>query len=163
ALSALLSGYVIDATGYGLHHVASQTLVRYAGIGHGPANAAMLPHTLVALARRTGARLDGFGIDAVAVATDLARRAGATHLPEPPASGHWASRCEQDPFAISLDDKLAHLLAVDAALAGEPRVVVREASCQAGRTRWAFASTDGAACTQETVTCGGGLSALAVD
>ena len=80
ALGALLSGYVIDATGYGLHHVASQTLVRYAGIGHGPANAAMLPHTLVALARRTGARLDGFGIDAVAVATDLARRAGATHL-----------------------------------------------------------------------------------
>ena len=101
---------------------------------------------------------------AVAEAQPRAQRPWAPSLaPEPPASGHWASRCEQDPFAISLDDKLAHLLAVDAALAGEPRVVVREASCQAGRTRWAFASTDGAACTQETVTCGGGLSALAVD
>src|SRR5207244_5191200 len=84
ALGALLSGYVIDGTGYGLHHVTSQTLVRYAGIGHGPANAAMLPHTLPALRRRNGAGLDalanGAGLDPVGVAADLARRAGATHL-----------------------------------------------------------------------------------
>jgi len=103
---------------------------------------------------------------AIAVASSQPRgvRPWAPALtPEPPARGHWASRCEQDPFAVSLDDKLAYLLTVDAALAGEPRVVVREASCQASRTRWAFASTDGAACTQETVTCGGGLSALAAD
>jgi alcohol dehydrogenase class IV len=85
ALGALLSGYVIDATGYGLHHIASQTLVRYAGIGHGPANAAMLPHTLVALRRREGgARLEAvaadMGADPVEVAADLACRAGATRL-----------------------------------------------------------------------------------
>jgi alcohol dehydrogenase class IV len=84
ALGALLSGYVIDASGHGLHHIASQTLVRYAGIGHGPANAAMLPHTLVALRRREGARLEAvsgdMGADPVDVATDLARRAGATRL-----------------------------------------------------------------------------------
>src|SRR5947199_383092 len=61
ALGALLSGYVIDATGYGLHHVASQTLVRLAGVGHGPANAAMLPHTLAALRRRAPERLDRLG------------------------------------------------------------------------------------------------------
>jgi alcohol dehydrogenase class IV len=52
ALAALLSGYTIDATGYGLHHVLSQTLVRLAGAGHGAANAAMLPHTSAALRRR---------------------------------------------------------------------------------------------------------------
>ena len=45
ALGALLAGYVIDSTGYGLHHVLSQTLVRLAGAGHGPANAVLLPHT----------------------------------------------------------------------------------------------------------------------
>ena len=45
ALAALLSGYSIDANWYGLHHVLSQTLVRLGGAGHGPANAAMLPHT----------------------------------------------------------------------------------------------------------------------
>src|SRR2546423_4062065 len=84
ALGALLSGYGIDADGYGPPSVASQTLVRVAAIGHGPANAAMLPHTLGALRRRTGARLAAIalamGDDPVAVATALARRAGATHL-----------------------------------------------------------------------------------
>src|SRR4051794_4623294 len=84
ALGALLSGYVIDATGYGLHHIASQTLVRFAGVGHGPANAAMLPHTLAALRGRTPDRLEALGramgADPIDVATALAQRAGATHL-----------------------------------------------------------------------------------
>lgn len=57
ALGALLAGYTIDVAGYGLHHVCSQTLVRFAGVGHGPANAIMLPHTLGALARRRPERL----------------------------------------------------------------------------------------------------------
>lgn len=76
ALAALLSGYTIDSAGYGLHHVLSQTLARFAGVAHGPANAAMLPHTLVALERR-GA--PGAG-DLVELATDLARRADAVSL-----------------------------------------------------------------------------------
>src|SRR3954462_8898502 len=103
---------------------------------------------------------------AIAVAESQPRTAhlwAAALAPEPPARGHWASPCEQDPFAVSLDDKLAHLLAADAALGHDARLVVREASCRASRTRWAFASTDGAACTQEIVTCGGGISALAAD
>ncbi|MEY2515486.1 MAG: hypothetical protein QOJ89_2844 [bacterium] len=77
ALGALLSGYCIDGGGYGLHHVLSQTLVRFAGAGHGQANAAMLPHTLGALERR------GAGTAAlVPLATDLAARAHATRLRE---------------------------------------------------------------------------------
>ncbi|MEA2142547.1 MAG: hypothetical protein QOI64_977, partial [Solirubrobacteraceae bacterium] len=76
ALAALLSGYTIDSAGYGLHHVLSQTLARYAGVGHGPSNAVMLPHTLVALARRGATGAAGL----VALATDLARRAQATRL-----------------------------------------------------------------------------------
>ncbi len=52
ALGALLAGYAMDSTGYGLHHVLSQTLARRAGVGHGPANAAMLPHSIAALAER---------------------------------------------------------------------------------------------------------------
>lgn len=76
ALAALLSGYAIDGCGYGLHHVLSQTLARFAGVGHAPANAAMLPHTLSALARR-GA--PGAG-DLVGLAADLARRAQAMRL-----------------------------------------------------------------------------------
>jgi alcohol dehydrogenase class IV len=76
ALAALLSGYAIDSGGYGLHHVLSQTLVRLGGVGHGPANAAMLPHTLLALERRGAAG----AADLVALAADLARRAEAVRL-----------------------------------------------------------------------------------
>jgi alcohol dehydrogenase class IV len=76
ALAALLSGYTIDSAGYGLHHVLSQTLVRLAGVGHGQANAVMLPHTLGAL---EGRGAPGAG-DLVALATELARRAQASSL-----------------------------------------------------------------------------------
>jgi alcohol dehydrogenase class IV len=77
ALAALLSGYTIDASGYGLHHVLSQTLVRVGGIGHGPANAAMLPHAAAALEQRAGGRaLPGI----VPLARDLARRAASERL-----------------------------------------------------------------------------------
>jgi alcohol dehydrogenase class IV len=77
ALAALLSGYAIDACGYGLHHVLSQTLVRCAGVGHGPANAAMLPHSIGALRERVGDRLPE---GARGLARDLAARAGAERL-----------------------------------------------------------------------------------
>jgi alcohol dehydrogenase class IV len=84
ALGALLSGYAVDAMGYGLHHVCSQTLVRVAGAAHGPANAAMLPHTLGALRRRSPERLDALGAamgaDPVDAAAAMARRAGAVRL-----------------------------------------------------------------------------------
>lgn len=62
ALGALLAGYVIGSTWYGLHHVMSQTLRRVTGLGHGEANAIMLPHTIAALVRRNptwGMRLAG--------------------------------------------------------------------------------------------------------
>jgi alcohol dehydrogenase class IV len=52
ALGALLAGYAIDSQGYGLHHVLAQTLVRVAGVGHGAANAVLLPHTVRALIER---------------------------------------------------------------------------------------------------------------
>jgi alcohol dehydrogenase class IV len=52
ALGALLAGYTIDSSGFGLHHVLSQTLVRHGLVAHGQANAIMLPHTIPALARR---------------------------------------------------------------------------------------------------------------
>ncbi len=76
ALGALLSGYAIDGCGYGLHHVMSQTLARLAGVSHGQANAAMLPHTLGALHRRGATGADAL----IALATDLAARANATRL-----------------------------------------------------------------------------------
>ncbi|HEX5901113.1 MAG TPA: iron-containing alcohol dehydrogenase [Solirubrobacteraceae bacterium] len=84
ALGALLAGYVIDSTGYGLHHVLAQTLARFAGVWHGSANAAMLPHTAVALRERAPAALAALdaaaGVEIEALARRLAHHAGAQQL-----------------------------------------------------------------------------------
>ena len=89
ALGALLSGYAIDGCGYGLHHVMSQTLARFTDAGHGPSNAAMLPHTLLTLARR-GA--DGTA-ELVGLASDLAGRAGAARLRDLGVTDEQLDRC----------------------------------------------------------------------
>lgn len=52
ALGSLLAGAAIDSAWYGLHHIASQTLVRVAGLSHGVANAVMLSSSMVALGER---------------------------------------------------------------------------------------------------------------
>jgi alcohol dehydrogenase class IV len=95
ALASLLSGYAIDASWYGLHHVMSQTLVRLAGVGHGPANAAMLPHTMRALASRglelvadvaLATHLAAFGVDDAALdrcADAAAQRRELANTPPP--------------------------------------------------------------------------------
>jgi alcohol dehydrogenase class IV len=76
ALAALLSGYAIDAAWYGLSHVLSQTLVRVGGAGHGPANAAVLPHAIAALERRRPGYVDP-DETLRALARTLAEHAGA--------------------------------------------------------------------------------------
>jgi len=89
ALGALLSGYAIDACGYGLHHVLSQTLARLGGVSHAQSNAAMLPHTLAALSSR-GASDAGAALE---LARDLARRAGASRLRELGVSEQALDEC----------------------------------------------------------------------
>ena len=65
---------------------------------------------------------------------------------------------------ITLEDKLELLFAVEAALRiGDERLVRTAATCRAWRERKAFASTEGAACTQETVAAGAGIVAYATD
>jgi alcohol dehydrogenase class IV len=122
ALGALLAGYSIDSAGYGLHHVLSQTLVRGAGVGHGPANAVMLPHSLAALAWRFpeehAALAEALGDDPTEVAGALCARTGATRLSElgvreedlPPCADVAARRDELDHTAPRADR--AELLAL---------------------------------------------------
>jgi TldD protein len=99
--------------------------------------------------------LDVAGAQPAGPATPLA--------PVSPARGHWASRYAVDPFAVSLEDKLALLFAAEAALRGDDRIVRTVATARAWRERKALASTDGAACTQELVACGAGIAAYATD
>ena len=101
---------------------------------------------------------------AIAVARAQPHSEAAPLAPiEAPARGEWRGPCEIDPFSIPLADKLALLIAADEGMRGDPRIVRREAACQARLERTAFASTDGAACSQSFIHCGGGIGAVAVD
>jgi alcohol dehydrogenase class IV len=97
ALGALLAGYVIGSSGYGLHHVASQTLARLAAVGHGAANALMLPHTLGALALRAPDAIErlgeALGEDPPAFAAKLCRLMGVERLRDAGVSEEQLERC----------------------------------------------------------------------
>jgi alcohol dehydrogenase class IV len=84
ALGALLAGYAAGAAGFGLHHVMAQTLVRLTGVGHGAANAVLLPHTLPPLARRFAAEMErleeAVGGEPSAVAASILARLGVSRL-----------------------------------------------------------------------------------
>jgi alcohol dehydrogenase class IV len=84
ALGALLAGYALGSTGIGVHHVLAQTLVRVVGLGHGQANAALLPHTIGALAWRApeahAALAIALGDDPARAAARIAGRSGAARL-----------------------------------------------------------------------------------
>lgn len=92
ALGALLAGYAVGATGYGVHHVVSQTIVRVAGTPHAATNAVMLPRVVAMMERRApdaigrlAAALGAASEDPAAAAElagALAARAGVTRLSE---------------------------------------------------------------------------------
>jgi TldD protein len=99
---------------------------------------------------------------AAAIARALPLAARRPPLPPiPPAFGHWASACEIDPFELPLDERLELLLAAEALLHGDPRIVRGVAESLAIRTVVALASSDGAALTQERTECGGAITAYA--
>ena len=101
---------------------------------------------------------------ALAVAESQPATQATPLAPVTPAVGHWASSYELDPFAVTLEDKLELLFGAEQALrTGDERLVRTLATSRAWRERKAFASTEGAACTQETVAGGAGVAAYATD
>jgi alcohol dehydrogenase class IV len=100
ALGALLAGYTIGSTGYGLHHVLAQTLVRFAGIGHGSANAIMLAHSTEALKRRFPEAVErvatALGEDPGPVAARLCELTGAMRLRELGVTERQLDRCAEE-------------------------------------------------------------------
>jgi alcohol dehydrogenase class IV len=92
ALGALLAGYTIDSSGFGLHHVMAQTLVRHGLASHGQANAIMLPHTVPALARRFPERIDPAMAGAAA---RLCALTGATRLRDVGVAAGDLDRCAE--------------------------------------------------------------------
>lgn len=52
ALGGVLAGYASGSTGYAVHHVLGQTIVRMTGAPHAQTYAALLPHTVALMVRR---------------------------------------------------------------------------------------------------------------
>jgi TldD protein len=75
--------------------------------------------------------------------------------------GEYRTPVAEDPFAVSLEDKVALLLAADAAM-NRPLVVAREASLVCLRKRQVFSSSEGGYVEQEIVETGAGIEARAV-
>jgi alcohol dehydrogenase class IV len=91
ALGGLLAGYASGVSGFALHHVVCQTLVRIAGTPHAETNAVMLPHTIRMMAPRAPAVVGrvaaalGGAEDAAQAAPSVAKLsalAGPTRLSE---------------------------------------------------------------------------------
>jgi len=75
--------------------------------------------------------------------------------------GEYRTPVVKDPFAVSLDDKVALLLRSDAAMAQNPKVSVRECSLEFVRENRFFASSEGARLDQTIIESGGGMDATA--
>jgi TldD protein len=78
------------------------------------------------------------------------------------SQGTYTTPLQINPFAISIEDKLAVLLAADAAMAHVPGASVRQANLGFLREHKRFANTDGADLEQILYEGGGGITALAV-
>ncbi len=80
-----------------------------------------------------------------------------------PVTATYRTPYAEDPFAVSLDDKLKILMEADAIMGRVPGVAIREGNMVAGRELKTFASSAGARIEQEIVEAGGGIEVTAVN
>jgi TldD protein len=99
----------------------------------------------------------------IARASGIGRKVPVELDDTPPVTDTYRTPVDEDPFGVSLDDKLRILLEADAAMARVPGVAIREGNMSAGRERKTFASLAGAWIEQEIVEAGGGIEATAVN
>ena len=99
----------------------------------------------------------------IARASRLAQRVPVELDGTAPVKDTYRTPYVEDPFAVSLDEKMRILLEADAAMASVDGVAIREGTMVAGRERKTFASLAGAWIEQEIVEAGGGIEATAVN
>jgi TldD protein len=98
---------------------------------------------------------------AIARASGLARREPVVLDETPPVTATYRTPATEDPFAVSMDEKIGILMDADSAMAAVPGLAVREGSIQSARERKAFASSEGADIEQELMEAGAGIEATA--
>ena len=99
----------------------------------------------------------------IARASGLARGEPVELDDTPHVTDTYRTPVGEDPFEVSLDEKLRLLMDADAAMARVPGVAIRESNVVAGREIKTFASSAGARIEQEIVEAGGGIEATAVN
>jgi maleylacetate reductase len=82
ALAALLGSWAMGTTGYAVHHVVCQTIVRVMETPHAETNAVMLPHTVRFMAMRAPDAVEKLRKAIGGDVADLAETAGPTTLGE---------------------------------------------------------------------------------
>ena len=100
---------------------------------------------------------------AIARASRLAQREPVELDDTRPVTDTYRTPVGEDPFTVSLDEKLKLLFEADERMGGVAGVGVREASMNFGRERKTFASSDGARIEQEIVESGAGIEATATN
>ena len=100
---------------------------------------------------------------AIAAASRLAQREPVRLDDTRPVVDRFVTPYREDPFAVSLDDKLKILYAADEGMARVEGVRIRESNLSSGRERKTFASSAGARIEQEIVEAGAGIEATAVN
>jgi TldD protein len=90
----------------------------------------------------------------------LAKKHDAELAPEPVHQADWTSPCAIDPFATSVEQNLALLLAVDSELRRNAGVTLAETSMIFTRRRQVFASSAGSVIDQTRTVTGAGFSAF---
>jgi TldD protein len=108
---------------------------------------------------------DAVAAEAVRVARASASVRGPRADIGPPQSqsGSYRTPVAKDPFAVSLDDKIALLLRVNETMSAVPNIVSAEGNLYCQREDKIFASTEGAFIEQELYETGCGIEATAVD
>jgi TldD protein len=107
------------------------------------------------------ARWAGEQAAAVARASTLVAGADLGLVPEAPTTGHWASECLEDPWAVGLAEKGDLIESVTRTMR-ENGADLAEASHRIWDTRKWFVSSEGTAVDQHIVECGAAMSATAV-
>jgi TldD protein len=99
----------------------------------------------------------------IARASALVRGPRADIGPPQSSSGSYTTPFVRDPFAVSLDDKIALLLRVNETMSAVPNIISAEGNVYCQREEKIFASSEGAYVEQELYETGCGIEATAVD
>jgi TldD protein len=99
----------------------------------------------------------------IAKASAITKRTPVRLADQKPFVDKYKSQCEKDPFAVSVDDKLALLTRIDAALRKSSKIKKAESSMMFLKTNKLFVSTEGAEIEQNIVESGAGYNVIAFD